>query len=465
MVSPLNPLYTERELQEVLQKSEAEIAVVLAPFYKKVKNVQPETIVRKVITVNIKTFLPPLLRFLFTIFKERKEGYRPALQEGDMDFDAFLKKGRGAAPPQVTVKPDDPAILMFTGGTTGSPKAALGLHRHLVISGMQYKAWLTNVLIDWDDTIMALMPLFHIYGLAGVMATGIIGHHPLALVPNPRDLDDVIATIGKEKPAFLPGVPTLFNAMLNHPKVKSGKANLKSLKLCICGAAPLLLEIKKRFEKVTGGKIIEGYALTESMMAGAFTPVYGKYKPGSVGLPNIDVEIKIVDADKGEKELPPKEVGEVIMRAPQLMKEYWKNPEETANTIKNGWLFTGDLGYMDEEGFLYIVDRKKDLIKPSGFQVWPREVEEVIASHPAVQEVGVAGVPDERQGEAVKAWVVIERGKSLTAEELRNFCRERLTGYKVPKHIEFCDELPKSAVGKILRRELRKKESKEMHMN
>jgi long-chain acyl-CoA synthetase len=301
---------------------------------------------------------------------------------------------------------------------------------------------------------MLNMPLFHVYGLAGVFSTALVSHAPLAVVPNPRDLDDMLATIKKSRPAFLPGVPTLFNALLNHPKVQAGKVNLKSLKLSISGAAPLMAETKHRFEKATGGRIVEGFGMTESMMAAVVTPTLGLYKPGAVGIPLPDVELRVVDADIGERELPAGQVGEFILRAPQLMKGYWGKPTETANTIRNGWLYTGDLGYLDEDGYMFIVDRKKDVIKPSGFQVWPREVEEVIATHPAVAEVGVAGVPDAYQSEAVKAWVVLRAGQTVSAEELREYCRQKLTAYKVPKHIQFLDSLPKTTVGKILRREL-----------
>jgi len=238
--------------------------------------------------------------------------------------------------------------------------------------------------VEWDDIIVLNMPLFHAYGLAGVFTAGVVGHNPFAVIPNPRDLDDMLETIQKVRPAFLPGVPTLFNALLNHPKVQAGKADLKSLKLCISGASPLLAETKQRFESITGGSISEAYALSESMLAATMTPIQGEYKPGSVGLPLPDVEIRITDADSGQGDLDPEQVGEILMRAPQLMVGYWEKPDETANAIRDGWLFTGDIGYLDRDGYLFIVDRKKDLIKPGGFQVWPREVEEVIASHPAV---------------------------------------------------------------------------------
>jgi long-chain acyl-CoA synthetase len=454
IVAPLNPLYTERELEHALNECGAETAVALSPFYAKLKALQPRTPVQRVIATNIKEYLPPLLRLLFTLFKEKKEGHRITLQAADLWLGDLLRRHAGAPRPDVPVEPDDPALLLFTGGTTGTPKAALSIHQALVMSGMQYKAWFGETLVDWEDSIMANMPLFHTYGQCGVMATALMGHHPLALVPNPRDLDDMLATIRRVRPAFLPGVPTLFIALLNHPDVRAGKADLSSLKLCISGAAPLLAETKRRFEALTGGRIVEGYSLTEAVMAGIMTPVRGTYKEGAVGLPLPDVEIRIVDADTGRTDLPPGEVGEILIRAPQLMVGYWQRPEETANVLREGCLSTGDLGYLDEDGYLHIVDRKKDVIKPSGFQVWPREVEEVIADHPAVAEVGVAGVPDDYQGEAVKAWVVLQDGQSLTADELRAYCREKLAAYKVPKHVEFRRELPKSMVGKVLRREL-----------
>jgi long-chain acyl-CoA synthetase len=457
---PQNPLYTEEELKFSLNECGAETVLVMTRFYAKVKALQRRTKVRTVIATNIKEYLPPALRFLFTLLKEKKEGDRITLQRGDLWLADLLKKHAGAAQPKVKVKPTDSAIMLFSGGTTGTPKAAVGTHQALLISGMQLRAWFKSIVEEWSDILMLNMPLFHVYGLAGVFAAGVIGHQPLAIIPNPRDMKDMLATIQKVKPAFLPGVPTLFNALLNQSKVLSGKENLKSLKLSISGAASLLADTKERFERATGGRILEGFGMTESMMAAVITPVRGLYKPGAVGIPLPDVEIRVVDAETGKKRQPTCkaldscQVGEIIMRAPQLMKGYWKKPTETANAIRDGWLYTGDLGYLDEDGYMYIVDRKKDVIKPSGFQVWPREVEEVIASHPAVAEVGVAGVPDPYQGQAVKAWVVLRPGQKVTADELRAYCRQKLAAYKVPKHIEFRASLPKSTIGKVLRRVL-----------
>jgi long-chain acyl-CoA synthetase len=286
------------------------------------------------------------------------------------------------------------------------------------------------------------------------MNTALVAHWPMVIVPNPRDLDDLVVTIRKECPAVLHGVPTLFNALLNHPDVISGKVDFKSMKVCYSAAAPLLKETKERFESLTNGRLLDAYAMTETVLAAVVCPVRGEQKEGSTGLPLPDVELRIVDLVTGLENLPPGEPGEILIRAPQIMEGYWKRPEETAEMIRDGWVFTGDIGYLDEDGFLFLIDRKKDVIKPSGFQVWPREVGEVIAMHPAVQEVCVGGVPDELQSEVVKAWIVLKPGAQLEVEELRSFCREKLSGYKVPRQVEFRTSLPKTMVGKHLRRVL-----------
>jgi long-chain acyl-CoA synthetase len=272
-----------------------------------------------------------------------------------------------------------------------------------------------------------------------------------------------MATIRRVKPTFFNGVPTLYIALLNHPDVRSGKVDFKSVRICFSGASPLLADTKTRFEAITGGRIVEGYSLTEAMMALCVNPVKGPNKLGSVGMPLPDVAVRIFDDDQGTRELPLNEMGEIAISAPQLMVEYWNRPEETAHVLRDHtidgvtarWLHTGDLGYLDADGYLFIVDRKKDLIKTSGYQVWPREIEEVIAAHPAVAEVGVAGVADATKGEAVKAWVVLRAGQTASEADLRTFCREKLAPYKVPSRIEFRTELPKTMVGKVLRRVLR----------
>ena len=456
IVASVNPLYTAPELEHALKECGAEVAIVMTLFYEKVKAVQAKTSLKRIIATNIREYLPKALMLGFMLLKEKKEGHRVSLRDGDLWFgdliDAYKSKGR----PAVEVRPEDPGLILFTGGTTGISKAALSTHAALVQAGMQIRAWFASSLVEWDDRFMTNLPLFHVFAAAGVLPVALLGRSAMVLIPNPRDLDDVVANIEKTKPTFLPGVPTLFNALLNHPKVKSKQVDMTSIKLCISGAAPLMLDTKQRFEALTGGRIVEGYALTETTMGTVISPIQGPYKPGFVGMPVTDVDVRIVDPDTGKSEMPCGQIGEVAVRAPQLMVGYWQRPEETAGMIKDGWLYTGDLGYLDEDGYLAIVDRKKDVIKPSGFQVWPREVEEVIATHPAVQEVGVAGVPDPHAGEAVKAYVVLREGMSATEQEIKDHCRKSLTGYKVPKYVEFRTVLPKSSIGKMLRRELEK---------
>jgi long-chain acyl-CoA synthetase len=456
VVHPLNPIYTEQELQVALGRTGAETVVVLTPFYGRVKAVQPRTALTRVVATNVKEYLPVPLRVLFTLAKERKDGHRVRLQEGDLWLGGLLDRHRDAPRPDVPVAPEDPAVILMSGGTTGTPKGVVGLHRHYTITGRQLTTWLQAGTAPWDDVIMAALPLFHSFANIGIQSVALRNHNAIALVPNPRDLDDLLDTIAKTRPTAFSGVPTLFNALLHHPRVRAGKVDLSSVKVCFSGAAPLLAETKRRFEELTGGRIVEGYSLTEAMLACAVNPVEGPNKIGSVGMPLPDVEMRIVDPAGAR--LPAGEVGEVLIRAPQLMAGYWDDPEETAATVRTSdgqrWLHTGDLGYLDDDGYLFIVDRMKDLIKTHGYQVWPREIEEVLASHPAVAEVGVAGVPDEAKGEVAKAWVVLRPGRQAAAEELRAFCRERLAPYKVPATVEFRAELPKSMVGKVLRRAL-----------
>ena len=454
---PLNPIYTEQELAGALARTGAETIVVLTPFYHRVKAVQPRTAIGRVIATNIKEYLPPLLRVLFTLAKERKDGHRVRIEQGDHWLGDLLAAHAGSPRPRVAVAPDDPAVILMSGGTTGTPKGVVGLHRHYAITGRQLGTWLQAGTAPWDDVVMAALPLFHSFANIGIQSVALRNHNAMALVPNPRDLDDLLATVNKTHPAAFSGVPTLFNALLHHPKVIAGKVDFRSVKVCFSGAAPLLAETKRRFEELTGGRIVEGYSLTEAMLACAVNPVEGPNKIGSVGMPLPDVEMRIVDTGTGAA-LAAGEVGEVLIRAPQLMARYWDDPEETARTVREHdggrWLHTGDLGYLDGDGYLFIVDRLKDLIKTSGYQVWPREIEEVLAAHPAVAEVGVAGVPDEAKGEVARAWVVLAAGQRASAEELRAFCRERLAPYKVPAGVEFRSELPKSMVGKVLRRAL-----------
>lgn len=448
----LNPMYTDSELEHALKDCGAETVVVLTAFYKQFKKIQPRTDVKFVIATNIKEYLPSVLKVLFTLVKEKKEGHYIELQPGDYWMQELIKKHAGARRPDVKVMPGDYALILFSGGTTGTPKGVIGTHHSQVITGLQFQSWIGKEMEPYKDVVMASLPLFHSFATYAVMSTAMIAHMPLSLVPNPRDREDLIKTIQYDRPSIFPAVPALYIAMLEHPLVKAGKVDFKSMKFCVSGAAPLLAETKKRFEDLTGGRIVEGYALTETTMAACVTPYHGKWKEGSTGMPLPDVVVRIGDIETGEGEMPPGKEGEIVFKAPQLMAGYWNKPEETKEMLRDGWLYTSDIGYMDEDGYLFITSRKKDLIKPSGFQVWPREIEETITSHPAVAEVSVAGIPDARQGEAVKAWVVLKAGKTATAEEIQTWCKEKLVAYKIPKFVEFRDSLPKTMVGKVLRR-------------
>jgi long-chain acyl-CoA synthetase len=463
IAAPLNPTYTESELEGPLREHGVETIVTLTRFYERVKRVQSKTPVTRVVATNIKEHFPPLLRFLFTVVRERKDGDRVQLAAGDHALATLLAGCRGRAPQRLQLKPEDPAVLLMSGGTTGTPKGVLGTHGAYVMAGLQIKAWNQSVLGDGDSPIMLPLPLFHVYGNVGVQSLALITRNAMSLVPNPRDIPDVLATVNRVKPAFFNGVPTLYIAMLNHPDVQAGKVDFRSIRLCFSGASALMADTKRRFETLTGGRIVEGYSLTEAMMALCVNPVKGTNKLGSVGMPLPDVHVKIVDGEEGVREMPPGEVGEICFAAPQLMNGFWGRPEETAAVLRKHveadgvreYLHTGDLGFMDTDGYVFIVDRKKDLIKMSGYQVWPREIEEVLASHPAIAEVGVAGVADDVKGEAVKAWVVLRAGQTVNESDLRAFCREKLAPYKVPSRIEFRSELPKTMVGKVLRRALR----------
>ena len=455
----MNPMYTEAEMEHALNDCGAETVVVMTMFYNQFKKLQPRTKVKLVIATNIKDYLSTLLKVLFTLAMEKKGGHRIVLQAGDFWLVDLIKEKSGAKRPDVKVLPGDDALILFSGGTTGTPKGVVGSHHSQFITGMQFCAWFTEIQEPYKDVMCVVLPLFHSFATYAVMCTAVVGHAAMSLVANPRDRDDVIATIQHDKPTYFPAVPAMFIALLEHPAVKAGKVNFSSMKCCNSGAAPLLYETKKRFEDLTGGRIVEGYGLTETTMACCVSPYRGQWKQGSVGMPCPDVVVRIGDIETGEGEMPAGKEGEIIFQAPQLMKGYWNRAEETKEMLRDGWLYTGDVGYMDDDGYVFITSRKKDLIKPSGFQVWPREVEEVINSHPAVAEVSVAGIPDAKQGEAVKAWVVLAAGKTATAEEIQAWCKEKLVAYKIPKYVEFRSDLPKTMVGKVLRRVLQEEET------
>jgi long-chain acyl-CoA synthetase len=449
----INPLYSPREISHQVNDAGIEVVFVMSKFYNEVKEAQPQTKINKIVVTNIKDYLPPVLALLFTLAREKKEGFKVDLAEGDIWFKDLLNQHKPEERPKVDVGPEDVAIYQYTGGTTGISKGAVGLHRNLVANSLQCRGWITGA-VDGKEAVLMAIPLFHVFGMVAGMLYGIQAGASLIMIPNPRNTKDVLSSIQKYKASIFPGVPTMYNAINNNPEVIEGKYNLSSIKACISGSAPLMRETKEKFEALTGGKLVEGYGLSEAPTATHCNPLFGEIRAGSIGLPMPDVDCRIISLEDGETPLKPGEEGELCVKGPQIMKGYHNMPTETANTLRDGWLYTGDIARMDEDGYFYIVDRKKELIKPGGYQVWPREVEEVISSNPKVLEVGVAGVVDAYRGETVKAWVVLKPGETATEDEIREFCKKNMAAFKVPTQVEFRKELPKTTVGKVLRREL-----------
>ena len=460
VVVATNPLYTPTEIEHQVNDAGIEVMFVMTNFYKTIKAAQPKTKIKKIIVTNLKEALPPVLRVLFTLAKEKKGGFRieGGLAKGEVWMKDLLAKYQPSQRPKLDIGPDDTALFQYSGGTTGVSKAAVAMHRNVVANTLQMKSWIITA-EDGKEIVLMAIPLFHVYGMVAGMHFAMACAASMVMIPNARDIPDVLENINKYHPTIFPGVPTLYNAINNHPEVKAGKINLRTIKACISGSAPLMRETKEKFEELSGGKVFEGYGLSEAPTATHCNPLLGVNKTGSIGMPLPDVDVKIINLDDGETEMPMGEIGEIVINGPQVMKGYHNMPTETANSLrkdKDGkvWLYTGDIARMDEDGYFYIVDRKKELIKPGGFQVWPREVEEAIAAFPKVLEVGVAGIPDPFRGETVKAWIVLKPGETATEAEIKAFCKERLAAYKVPTHYEFRSELPKTTVGKILRREL-----------
>jgi long-chain acyl-CoA synthetase len=459
IVAPVNPTYPEEELAGLLSRAGATIAVVLAPFYERMKSVQPRTPIQHIIVAHVRDALAFPKSLLFRLFRERKDGHGTMPHGDDETMAALLSHHRGAVPASPLPRASETAALLPSGGTTGTPKWVEGTHGGLAVSGRQLHAWLSPVLTG-EDVFLVPLPLFHTYGLSGIQSLAFAGGLSLALVPNPRDTAGMLRTIRRERPRFICAVPTLLTAIMSHKDAAKTRDAFREVKLCFSGAAPLLAETRRRFEALTGGVVMEGYSLTEAQMAVVANPALGEKKIGSVGMPLPDVDLRIVDVDDVTRDVAAGEAGEILLSAPQLMRGYWNQPDETTAVMSESndgrrWLHTGDIGYVDADGYLFITDRKKELIKVSGYQVWPREVEEAIAAHPAVLEAGVAPVTDPVKGEVPKAWVVLRTGQSATVDELRAFCRERLAPYKVPAQVSVVAELPKTAVGKVLRRKLK----------
>jgi long-chain acyl-CoA synthetase len=453
VVVATNPLYTQREIEHQVNDAGVEIMLVMSNFYNLIKQVQPKTKIRTVIVSNLKEALPPVLSFLFTLTKEKKGGFRVQLADGDVWMQDLISRHKPGDRPQVDVGPDDVALFQYSGGTTGISKGAIAVHRNLVANSLEIRHWMPNAL-DAQEVFVMAIPLFHVYGMVAGMCFAMYIAAVMVMIPNPRDLNDVLECIQKYKATIYPGVPTMYNAINNHPDVKAGKYKLNTIKACISGSSPLMRETKEKFEALTGGKLVEGFGMSEAPTATHCNPLFGENPVGSIGLPLPDIDCRIISLDDEVTEMPVGEIGELVIKGPNVMKGYHNMPTETANSLRDGWLYSGDIARMDEKGFFYIVDRKKELIKPGGYQVWPREVEEVIAANPKVLEVGVAGVPDPYRGETVKAWVVLKPGETASEDDLKDWCSDKLAKFKIPTQIEFRDELPKTTVGKILRREL-----------
>ncbi len=459
-----NPTYTPRELVHQMNDSGATAIVTLNSFYPKVEEARRETNLQQVIVTTVPEFITPPFGVLVKQAQKKSGDWVEVTYGGNVyNFKALLVQSPNT-PPDTTVGPEDVAVFQYTGGTTGVPKAAVLTHRNLTANALQVASWLPNAEYGKEITLGAL-PFFHVYGMTVAMNNSIAIGGKLIVMPDPRDVDLVLEIIHRERVTLYPGVPAMYIAINHHPRVQ--EYDLKSLKACISGAAPLPVEVQTEFERITGARLVEGYGLSEASPVTHSNPVYGKRKKGSIGVPFPDTEAKVIALEPDENGQRPEvhvgEAGELAVKGPQVMKGYWNMPEETALVLdEDGWLYTGDVARMDEDGFFYIVDRKKDIIIASGYNIVPREVEEVLYEHPKVQEAVVAGVPDPYRGETVKAYIVLKAGETATPEEIIAFCKERLAPYKVPKLVEFRSELPKSQVGKFLRRVLVEEEKKKL---
>ncbi|TAK00408.1 MAG: long-chain fatty acid--CoA ligase, partial [Candidatus Manganitrophaceae bacterium] len=354
--------------------------------------------------------------------------------------------------------PTDLALLQYTGGTTGVPKGVMLTHKNMVANALQCRYWMPS-LREGNEVFLAVVPFFHVYGMSACMNLSIYLGTTLVLLPR-FVTKDVLHTIQKTKSTIFMGVQAMYVAINNFPDVK--KYDLSTIKVCISGAGPLHVEVQRQFEALTGGKLVEGYGLSEASPVTHANPIHGKRKPGSIGLPFPDTEVKIVDIETGTRTLSIEEVGELVVQGPQVMQGYWQKPQETAAVLRNGWLHTGDMAKMDDEGYFFIVDRKKDMIKTRGENVYPREVEEALFRHPKVKDAVVVGLPDSFSGEKIKAYLILKEGESATSEEILTFCRTELSKFKVPQEIEFRKELPKTIIGKVLRRVLIEEEMKKL---
>nr|WP_209122139.1 long-chain-fatty-acid--CoA ligase [Alkalihalobacillus sp. BA299] len=457
VVVQTNPLYMERELEYQLADSEAKFILCLDLLYSRVMKVKRNTKLEKIIVTAIKDYLPFPKNLVYPFIQKKSYGYKPKVEYNSttVSFLSFLTKGRDTAPKVEVDAKEDLALLQYTGGTTGLAKGVMLTHRNLVANTTQCFYWMYKLKSKENRTLAAL-PFFHVYGMTVSMNLSIMTGSQMFIVPK-FDPKEILQLIDKHKITIFPGAPTMYIGLINHPDIR--KYNLSSIEACISGSSSLPAEIQTTFEQLTGGKLVEGYGLTEAAPVTHCNPIWEERRAGSIGLPWPDTEA-VIFTEPGEVGKPG-EVGELAVRAPQVMKGYWNRPEDTQATFYEDWLLTGDMAYMDEDGYFYIVDRKKDMIIAGGFNIYPREIEEVLFEHEAVQEAVVIGVPDPYRGETVKAFIVTKEGAKVSEKDLDSFCRSQLAAYKVPRHYEFRNELPKTMVGKVLRRVLVEEEKKQ----
>ena len=451
-----NPLYVEREMVHQFNDAGAETLVTLDLFYEKSKNTMKQTGLKRIIFTGVQDFLPFFLKLLYPL-KAKKEKQWVDIPEGPGIYRwRDLMKGATEWGDDASIDTEEVALFQYTGGTTGVAKGVMLTHRNLVANAYQVRLWIPQAL-EGREKALAVLPFFHVYGMTTAMNLPVLVAAEMILVPR-FDVKQILHIIHKERPTIFPGVPTMYQAINMMEGVE--KFDLSSVKYCISGAAPLPLEVMKRFTSLTGAKLVEGYGLTEASPVTHANPLEGVLKEGSIGIPFPDTDSKIIDMETGE-DLPIEQTGELCVKGPQVMKGYWNMPEETRQVLtEDGWLKTGDIARMDEEGYFFIVDRKKDMIIAGGYNIYPRDIDEVLFTHPKIQDAVTVGVPDPYRGETVKAFVVLKPGETATEKEIIDYCRERLARYKVPKLVEFRDELPKSLVGKVLRKVLREEEIK-----
>ncbi|HND03354.1 MAG TPA: long-chain fatty acid--CoA ligase [Nitrospira sp.] len=457
VVTPTNPLYVEREIEGQLHDAGSETIVALDLFYPRLQAIRERTgLLHRIILTSLRDFLPPLKRWLYPI-KARwakrwisVEKYPPVY-----DFCALLDRGARErdvdTEPLPTLEPGALAQIQYTGGTTGIPKGVMLTHRNVVVNTMQGRFWCANFR-EGKEVFLGAVPLFHCYGLNTCQNLAIATGSQIILLPR-FHADEAVKAIQQHRVTIMSGVPMMFSMMTDSPNVR--RYDLHSIRVCLCGASPLPAEVQDAFERLSGVKISEGYGLTEAGPTTHCNPIERDHPPGSMGLPFPDTEARIVDLETGLTDLPTGAAGELIVRGPQVMRGYWQKEADTQAVLRDGWLHTGDIVRRDEQGFFFFLDRKKDVIKPWGETVYPREVEEILFQHPAVHEVVVVGMPDRHYGEAVKAFVVPAEGSSVTERELIDHCRKSLARFKVPVAVEFRSELPRTIIGKVLRRALR----------